>query len=281
MMKRNSLRTWLIQGFRRVLIGRSREMTADMLQRPAIFFSPHQDDETLGCGGTIIRKIAAGADVRVVYMTDGHQSHKHLMAPERLSEIRRCEALAACSVLGVVESNVIFLDFPDGSLFGHLDSAVGRVRELLENSAALDLFLPYSGEPTDDHKVTHAVLKKALETQNRTYNVYEYPVWFWHHWPWVSLFQADVHNRWFVMKNTLKALFGLALLRFRSRVSVTAVCEQKSAALNEHKSQMTQLINSPAWLTLHDVSTGEFLNNSLQDYELFYHYVYQPVEAAR
>jgi LmbE family N-acetylglucosaminyl deacetylase len=277
-MNGKSLRTWLTQGFRRVLIWNSREMTAETLRRPAIFFSPHQDDETLGCGGTIIQKIASGAQVWVVFMTDGHQSHKHLMAPKKLSELRKREAVAACTVLGVPEDRISFLDIPDGSLFQHLDMAAGQVRQILEKSAATDLFLPYNGEPTDDHKATHAVLQKALATQSRKYTIYEYIVWYWHHWPWVSLFQPDVHKRWFVMKNTVKAFFGFGLLRFRSRVCVAAVRERKSAALYEHKSQMTRLIPSPAWLTLHDVSHGEFLNNSLQDYELFRRYRYQPRE---
>lgn len=274
-MKRKSLRTWLTQGFRRVLIRNSREMMAEELQQPAIVFSPHQDDETLGCGGTIIRKIEAGADVQVVFMTDGHQSHKHLMAPEKLSEIRRCEAVAACGVLGVPEEKVRFLGFPDGALFLHLDEAAEQVQELLAESAAVELFVPYRDEPTDDHIATHAVIERALIGQEGSYTVYEYPVWFWHHWPWVSLFQSDMHNRLFVMKNSFRAWFGLAFFRFKSRVSVAAVEDQKRAALNAHASQMSQLIDDPAWLTLHDVSEGEFLNNSLQEHELFYRYVYK------
>lgn len=280
-MNDKSLRNWLSQGFRRVLTRRSREITADTLQKPAIIFSPHQDDETLGCGGTIIRKIAAGAEVQVVFMTDGHQSHQHLMAPERLSKTRRGEAAAACDVLGVSESAVTFLDFPDGRLFEQLDEAAVRVGEILSQSAATDLYIPYSGEPTDDHKATHAIVRKALAAQSQTYTVYEYPVWFWHHWPWVTLLQPEIHNRLFVVKNTIQALFGLRLLfRFRSGVSVAAVRERKSAALSQHKSQMTQLHNNPAWLTLHDVSDGEFLNNLFQDYEFFYQYVYRPVKGA-
>ena len=35
-----------------------------------IVFAPHQDDETLGSGGTIIQKKRKGADVKIVFMTD-------------------------------------------------------------------------------------------------------------------------------------------------------------------------------------------------------------------
>jgi LmbE family N-acetylglucosaminyl deacetylase len=276
-----SWRERLTRRFRRLLISRSREMTADMLQRPAIVFSPHQDDETLGCGGTIIRKTAAGAEVQVVFMTDGRQSHKHLLDPERLSEIRRCEARAACGVLGVPEANITFLNFPDGELLGHKEQAAAEVRQILDSSTAVELYLPYQGEPTDDHRATHAVLQAALAGQERAYTIFEYIVWFWHHWPWVSLFQGDAPNRWFVIKNSVRARFGLSLLRFRSSVPVAAVREQKTAALQQHKSQMTKLFDNPSWLTLYDVSEGEFLNNSFQEHELFYQYVYNPKTEAR
>ena len=277
-----SLRNRLKHGFYRILVRGSKAMTAESLERSAIVFSPHQDDETLGCGGTIIRKIAAGAEVQVVFMTDGHQSHQHLMAPEMLSETRKGEAAAACDVLGVPESAVTFLDFPDGRLYEHLNEAAARVGEILSRSAASELYIPYSGEPTDDHKATHTIVCKALAAPGRAYTVYEYPVWFWHHWPWVTLLQPEIQDRLFVIKNTIRALFGLRLLfRFRSGVAVAAVRERKSAALSQHKSQMTRLFNNPAWLTLHDVSDGEFLNNLFQDYEFFYQYVYQPVKGAR
>jgi hypothetical protein len=35
----------------------------NMIDRRMIVFSPHPDDETLACGGTIIRKIREGYDV--------------------------------------------------------------------------------------------------------------------------------------------------------------------------------------------------------------------------
>lgn len=277
-MKEKSLRNWLTQGFRRVLIKRSREVSAETLQKPAIVFSPHQDDETLGCGGTIIRKTAAGADVQIVFMTDGHQSHKHLMAPSVLSNYRKQEAINACAVLGVPQSNIVFLDFPDGSLLQHQSEAAERVGKILKSSTATNVYLPFWGEPTGDHQATYAIVRKALAAQARTYTIFEYIVWYWHHWPWVSFFQEDAAKGWFVVKNSVKALGGLGLFRFGSRVSVSAVQSQKWAALREHKSQMTQLLDDPAWLTLHDVSNGEFINNLFQNYELFREYVYKPVD---
>jgi LmbE family N-acetylglucosaminyl deacetylase len=47
-----------------------------------VVFSPHPDDETLGCGSTIIKKKRLGADVTIVFMTDGSKSHPHFIFRE-------------------------------------------------------------------------------------------------------------------------------------------------------------------------------------------------------
>lgn len=38
---------------------------------PALFFSPHQDDETLSMGASIVDHVNAGRDVQVILMTNG------------------------------------------------------------------------------------------------------------------------------------------------------------------------------------------------------------------
>ncbi len=88
------------------------EVSPGMLGRSAVVFSPHADDETLGCGGTLIKKRAAGATVKIAFMTDGRTSHGHLMPADRLIALRAQEAVAAAQVLGLAESDVCFLGFP-------------------------------------------------------------------------------------------------------------------------------------------------------------------------
>jgi len=71
------------------------ELDEKDLERTAAVFSPHPDDETLGCGGTIIKKKRAGAEVKVFFMTDGRKSHSHLISGDKLKCIRAREAFAA------------------------------------------------------------------------------------------------------------------------------------------------------------------------------------------
>ena len=50
----------------------TRELDRTSQRAPAIVFAPHPDDETLGCGGTILKKRSLGAPVEVVFLTDGY-----------------------------------------------------------------------------------------------------------------------------------------------------------------------------------------------------------------
>jgi len=75
------------EALERSLYGRARLMDAAALRRPALIVAPHQDDETLGCGGTIALKRRAGAEVCIVFLTDGSRSHP-AMEREKLARIR-------------------------------------------------------------------------------------------------------------------------------------------------------------------------------------------------
>ncbi|HUD20701.1 MAG TPA: PIG-L family deacetylase [Candidatus Saccharimonadales bacterium] len=75
--------------------------------------SPHQDDETIGAGGLIERALSSGAQVEVVFATDGN---KH-----GLAATRAVEAQTADKNLGLPASQLVFLNFPDGNLAAQTD----------------------------------------------------------------------------------------------------------------------------------------------------------------
>src|SRR5215471_17732082 len=85
--------------------------------RKIVVLAPHMDDEVIGCGGALYKHVRNGAEVTVVYMTDGRygSSALHLLTgAERkrregeLIEVRKREAQLAMETLGVKEG--IFLD---------------------------------------------------------------------------------------------------------------------------------------------------------------------------
>ncbi|MFZ2446323.1 MAG: PIG-L family deacetylase [Syntrophobacteraceae bacterium] len=93
-----------------------------------LIFAPHPDDESLGTGGLIRKALDSNARVAVVLFTNGSRSHdgdtyeaflKDVKNPSLkgpLGQIRRQETLDAMRELGLDESNVIFLGYPDGGL---------------------------------------------------------------------------------------------------------------------------------------------------------------------
>jgi len=247
------------------------ELSENDLERSAVVFAPHPDDETLGCGGTIIKKKRAGADVNIVFMTDGRRSHRQFISEDELKAIRANESLAACRMLGVKESDIVFLKFEDGALSRNQDTAIHSVTEILLRQQPEQIFIPYSKEPSlwsEDHLATNRIVTSALQIYMNKAVILEYPIWFWWHWPWVSV---PISCRWemlAVLKNSVVS--GLRLLRdFRCSVYIGDVLELKRAALDQHRSQMTRLIPDSRWPILGDISGGEFLACFFQEHESF------------
>lgn len=253
------------------------EQAEDELERSAIIFAPHQDDEVLGCGGTIIRKRAAGADVRVVFMTDGSSSHphlSHLISSDELKAVRMSEALAAGRILGLEQSHVAFLAFRDGQVDENQSAAIQEIADIISHRQPDEVFIPYQKEPNSDHRATNTIVLCALQACKIEAIVYEYPVWFWHQWPWTSpLGTIRIGSLREILIHSLVSGLGMRLLKdFRCCVYIGGILERKRAALDQYKSQMTQFVPDPRWLTLGDVSHGEFLACFFQDHEVFRRY---------
>lgn len=256
----------------RYLVNRNRQdYPVENLRKSAIVFSPHQDDETLGCGGTIIRKKQAGADVKLVFMTDGSGSHAHLMNAQKLKEIRRDEAVEAAAVLGLDrQKDVFFLEFKDGGLKFNQQKALPKILDILADVCPEEVFIPYSKEEPPDHWVTNQIVQSALQKSVLNLTVYEYPIWFWRQWPWTS-FIGRPREILSCLKNTWSSGFGYKFLTdLKCSVYIGDVLEQKRTALKQHRSQMQRLVDDPRWMTLGDLSKGEFLDCFFQEYEFFH-----------
>lgn len=254
---------------------RMAEYDPNDLPRRALVCAPHQDDETLGCGGTILKKKAAGAEVGMVFLADGGTSHEKLMAPAEMAALREREASAACRVLGIEPEEVVHLRFPNRHLHEHFDEAVARIAALLDQTMPEEVFVPCEGDPPADHVATRQIALAALRRHGRPVTVYEYPIWFWEHWPWMpaTVYAPSLGRAFF--RHSLRALATL-FRDFRCGVDIEDVLEIKLRALQEHESQMKRLNGKPEWATLEDVGNGTFLGCFFQEYELFFRYTLIP-----
>ncbi len=179
---RRWLRHSLSAGVRCALRLRSRPYAADR-NRIALVIAPHQDDETLGCGGLLLQKQRAGAPVRIAYITDGRASHPGhpTLTPAALAALRQAEARQAMHLLGVEENALSFLGVGDGTL-AHLDpptalAVAGMIAELLRQVRPDEIFLPMRDDGSSEHEAAFVLVQRALDLAGLRPRLFEFPVW--------------------------------------------------------------------------------------------------------
>lgn len=124
-----------------------------MVKRNIFVVAPHCDDEILGCGGTMSKLIAAGHDIYVAIVTNGHLGAPELFTKEGTDKVRS-EALAAHRILGVKET--FFLDFPAPKL----DSIPAyqlsiRMASIINDKQIETMYIPHRGDIHKDHRITY------------------------------------------------------------------------------------------------------------------------------
>lgn len=72
--------------------------------------APHPDDETICCSGVISHAVEHSWPVMVAFLTNGDQYGI------RIGMRRQAEAVKALNILGVPESSLVFLGYPDNQL---------------------------------------------------------------------------------------------------------------------------------------------------------------------
>lgn len=136
-----------------------------LMHKKVLVFAPHPDDEVLGCGGSLLKKIAAGYDVSIVYMTSGEGTSP--------ASQREAEAAGSCRFMGIKDH--FFLREPDGFL--HLTPQVaGAVTAILKREDPHIVYVPHQHEKNVDHAATHVIVHSCL-AQADPEMVLAYEVW--------------------------------------------------------------------------------------------------------
>lgn len=201
-------------------------------------FSPHPDDDVLGCAGILAKHVINGDAVKTVYMTDGCHCYSpttvlsklisiicrdKFPSPEELIEIREEEAIAASRELGISKENLVFLGYEDGSLSDNVETATKRVKEILESTNPHLIYLPHKDEDHVDHRATYNVLENALGAYSSKVSLRQYQVW-------VSLNEPDIT---FDLKD-LVHIKRKAVYKHKSQLRVKVVTELFKKVLNSN-----------------------------------------------
>jgi LmbE family N-acetylglucosaminyl deacetylase len=115
-----------------------------------LVIAPHADDEILGCGGTIRKKILEGNNVFILILTNAHVGDPTIFSEAGINKVRN-EALKAHQLLGVKQT--FFLDFPAPMLDQYpLYKISSAIAEIIKNNAIHIVYLPHRGDIHIDHK---------------------------------------------------------------------------------------------------------------------------------
>jgi LmbE family N-acetylglucosaminyl deacetylase len=144
-----------------------------MVWRPGaervVVLAPHMDDETIGCGGALALHAQNGAEITVVFLTDGRLGARDIgalwgeereRAQRELIATRKREARAALDVLGV--RHMVCLDAEDGAL-ARSEFASSQLRSVLRDRRPELVYLPFWLEAHADHHAASSVLLEAVE----------------------------------------------------------------------------------------------------------------------
>jgi LmbE family N-acetylglucosaminyl deacetylase len=183
--------------------------------------------------------------------------------------MRRWEAIRACEKLGIHKENLIFMQFPDGSLQHNQLKLEWLVTKIILTYSPEEIFIPHRLEDNSDHVVTHTVVNHAIRKINQPVTVYEYLIWSWVQWPNISLHYIS-RSRQKIIKKIIRSAAGLKLLLATNRrVKVDVLLSNKKKALEEYKSQTQPVSPNSNYNTLENLHGGEFLKACFQNWEFF------------
>ncbi len=146
-----------------------------------LILAPHPDDESLAVGGLIQQLLAAGAEIKVIFLTGGDNNPWPQRAIEwrwkiaatdrkRWQARRHLEVVAALTKLGVSESSTVFWEFPDQGLTNLLlagnDEFPQRLIAEIRDWQPMVLVTPSPLDLHADHSASAVFARLALARLN-------------------------------------------------------------------------------------------------------------------
>lgn len=143
--------------------------------RSMLVVAPHQDDETIGCGGVLALQVQSGNAAAIVILQDGGDDCDAAgMSRQALTELRNEESRRAAAVLP---------QLPPPQFLNHADLAAGALRAVEQLHAILAerrvdaVFIPFVFDAHPDHRTANYILAEALKNISWEVRVFGYEVW--------------------------------------------------------------------------------------------------------
>ncbi|HEY3343262.1 MAG TPA: PIG-L deacetylase family protein [Anaerolineae bacterium] len=148
-----------------------------------LVLAPHMDDEVIGCGGAICQHVRRGADVKVIFLTDGRLGSRELLnlsgqqrrqREQVVAATRKQEAECALDVLGVRDR--VYWDAEEMQLV--VDPTLpGKLHQALQSFKPDLVYLPFFLEEQADHRAVNHILAQALRDEPCDFDCMGYEIW--------------------------------------------------------------------------------------------------------
>ena len=193
-----------------------------------LVFTPHPDDDTFMCAGTMEMLAKHGNTVRIVIFTNDNKGSKdEQMTRERLAVIRRAEEEAACAVLGIPKENLTWLGYEDGDLeYANPQRLRGEVCRLIKMYRPDAVFTIDPGEEfVRWHKTDH---RMAANITKDAFIACEWQLYYPQH-----LLDENLHGY------SVPVAYYYYTTSPNYAVDITSIVEDKIKASNKHVSQFS------------------------------------------
>lgn len=128
--------------------------------------APHPDDESIGCGGLILKY---HSQIDILLVTDGQFGDcSWATEPEEIVRVREHEFLSAMKYAKV--NKVYRLNIPEGALRKYK-----RKLAIFDYSCYDQIYLPNKYESHPDHSAIYKIIRKRLNVRKQ--DVFQYEVW--------------------------------------------------------------------------------------------------------
>jgi LmbE family N-acetylglucosaminyl deacetylase len=134
--------------------------TGDLFGERVLVVAPHYDDEVLGCGGVVAQRAAAGAEVSILFLSDGSGGVEQVTDPAAYAARRRAEAREATARLGASIDEC--LELPDGQLERHVATIADALEKALARHRPDLVLAPGPCEVSTDHRAAFLALHRVL-----------------------------------------------------------------------------------------------------------------------
>jgi len=194
--------------------------------------TPHPDDETFFCGGTLAQLAKNGNNIQIlIYTTDNAGSNDPKMTKDRLKAIRKSEEEEACKLLGIPKENITWLGHDDGMLeyVDRRELTKQVTREIRRHRPdaifSIDPGAPYEQYHKSDHRSGAVITADAMRAAG-----------------W-RLYFPELEKEGFGYWSTPVVYFYYSNNPNYS-VDITAVAERKARAAAAHISQFGDMVTN-------------------------------------